>query len=302
MKRGNDLLVGGTGFIGDHLALRLIKLGFKVFSLSRKKPKKKRQIKNLKYIYSDFINYSVLKKKIKNNFDYVINLGGNVNHREINKTYNSHYVAVKNLVKISKKKKVKRFIQVGSCLEYGKTKSPHKENVKPRKINKKLIYGYSKFKSTNYLLDEYKNNLFPAVIMRLYQVYGENQDLNRFIPIVIDACLKNKSFPCSEGKQKRDFIYIDDLVDAFIKIMLKKNNINGEIFNIGTGKAYQLKEIISHIMKICKGGRPLYGKIKLRPDESLTSYPLIGKAKKILKWYPKNNLYSGLKKTIRNHC
>ena len=106
MKRGNVLLVGGTGFIGYHLALRLIKLGFKVFSLSRKKPKKKRQIKNLKYIYSDFINYSVLKK-IKNNFDYVINLGGNVNHREINKTYNSHYVAVKNLVKISKKKKLR---------------------------------------------------------------------------------------------------------------------------------------------------------------------------------------------------
>ena len=65
MKRGNVLLVGGTGFIGYHLALRLIKLGFKVFSLSRKKPKKKRQIKNLKYIYSDFINYSVLKKKLK---------------------------------------------------------------------------------------------------------------------------------------------------------------------------------------------------------------------------------------------
>ncbi len=83
--------------------------------------------------------------------------------------------------------------------------------------------------------------------------------------------------------------------------MLKKDNINGEIFNIGTGKAYQLKKIISYIRKICKGGKPLYGKIKLRSDESLISYPLIEKAKKILKWYPKNNLYSGLKKTITNH-
>lgn len=45
MKRGNVLLVGGTGFIGYHLALRLIKLGFKVFSLSRKKPKKKGKLK-----------------------------------------------------------------------------------------------------------------------------------------------------------------------------------------------------------------------------------------------------------------
>ena len=53
-------------------------------------------------------------------------------------------------------------------------------------------------------------------------------------------------------------------------------------------KAYQLKKIISYIMKICKGGKPLYGKIKLRSDESLTSYPLIEKAKNF-KWYPKNN-------------
>ncbi len=65
MKRENVLLVGGTGFIGYHLALRLIKIGFKVFSLSRNKPQKKRQIKKLKYIYGDFINYNALKKKLK---------------------------------------------------------------------------------------------------------------------------------------------------------------------------------------------------------------------------------------------
>ena len=65
MKRGNVLLVGGTGFIGYHLALRLIKLGFKVFSLSRKKPKKKRQIKNLKYKNIKFRLISAPKKLLK---------------------------------------------------------------------------------------------------------------------------------------------------------------------------------------------------------------------------------------------
>ena len=157
-------------------------------------------------------------------------------------------------------------------------------------------------KSTNYLINQYKKNSFPAVIVRLYQVYGPKQDLNRFIAIVIDACKKNKTFPCSECTQKRDFIYIDDLVNALIKILLKKDGVNGEIINIGSGKAYQLKKIINSIKILCKGGNPIYGKIKLRPDESKIYYPIIKKAKKILNWQPKVTLQNGLKKTIRSSC
>ena len=72
-------------------------------------------------------------------------------------------------------------------------------------------------------------------MLRLYQVYGPGQDLNRLIPITISGCLKNKSFPCSEGKQFRDFAYVVDIVDAILK-SLKNKKALGEIINIGTGK------------------------------------------------------------------
>ena len=63
-------------------------------------------------------------------------------------------------------------------------------------------YGKPKLDASNFL--KYKRD-FPYIILRFYQVYGPNQDMNRLIPFVIKSCLQNKSFPCSEGKQYRDF-------------------------------------------------------------------------------------------------
>ena len=78
-------------------------------------------------------------------------------------------------------------------------------------------------------------------IFRLYQAYGPNQDINRLIPIVINACKRNQDFNCSDGDQFRDFVYIDDIVNAIIK-SIKIKNQEGQIFNLGSGKLYKLKK------------------------------------------------------------
>ena len=65
-----------------------------------------------------------------------------------------------------------------------------------------------------------KKKSFPFIILRLYQVYGPNQTIDRLIPIVISSCLKNKKFSCSPGTQIRDFLYVDDLVKLFELIIL----------------------------------------------------------------------------------
>ena len=293
IKKSNILIIGGTGFIGYHLANRCKKLGWSVTSFSKNKPKKNRKIKNIKYLHGDL---SIKKdlKKIDKNFDYVVNLGGYVDHKNKTKNYKTHYLGCKNLVKIFLEKKLKLFLQVGSGAEYEKIASPHKEDdvCKPNSI-----YGKPKFLATNFLIKQHNKKDFPCCIVRLYQVFGEKQESNRIIPFIIRACLSNKSFPCSEGQQYRDFIHIEQIIDAFIKI-LKSNYTKGEIINIGSGKLIKIRELINKIRKIANRGKPEFGKIPMRRDEMIKFFPNINKIKKLVRWSPKNNFENKLKLII----
>jgi nucleoside-diphosphate-sugar epimerase len=186
---------------------------------------------------------------------------------------------------------------MGSSLEYGANKSPHQEDMKTDSQKLKSVYAKSKLLATDHLIRLNKKNYFPCTILRLYLVYGPDQEYNRFIPVIIKSCLENKKFDCSNGKQFRDFLYISDLIELIIKVLKNKNSI-GQIINAGSGKKYNLKKIIKKIIAISKGGSAQYGKIKLRKDEAIYYYPFITKAKKLLKWTPKLSFEKGLKKTI----
>lgn len=291
------LITGGTGFIGYHLAKKCIKLNWEVTSLSTNKPIKLRKIKKVKYIVADISSKKKIKNKIKLNFDYVVNLAGYVDHTKKIKTIKSHYIGCKNISSIFINSNIKKFLQIGSSIENGKIISPQKENnIRNRKIHS--IYGKSKLLSTNFLLDLHKRYNFPVTILRLYLIYGPYQDPNRIISIAILNSIFNKEFDCSNGKQSRDFLYIDDLVDGIIKILVKKNNLSGEILNLGFGKPIKIKKIIQNITRLIGRGKPIFGKIKSRKDEIKELYPNLDKAKRFIDWKPKINLNLGLKKTI----
>ena len=293
----NILIVGGTGFIGYHLAKKSLNKGWQVTSISTKLPKKIRYLPKVKYIICDISNKKILKKKIKRNYKYVVNLGGYVDHSNKKKILGSHYNGCKNLTEIFLKKKPTAFVQMGSSIEYGNSKSPHTENIKCNIKKIKSTYGKAKLLSTLHLLKLSKKKNFPAKILRLYLAYGPKQDINRFIPIIINSCLKNIKFPCSNGDQLRDFVHVDDVTDAIMKLLSNKK-LKGEIINIGTGKPIKIRNIIKKIKDIAKGGYPQYGKIKLRKDEILKLYPNIDKAKRKLRWKPTISFEQGLKKTI----
>ena len=291
------LIVGGTGFIGYHLAKKSLEKNWKVSSISLTRPQKKRYLPGVKYILCDISKKESLFKKIKGTYDYVINLGGHVDHSNKTKTFNSHYIGCKNLSNFFQHKNIKRFIQIGSGGEYGSLKSPHFETQKGRP---NAVYAKAKLLATNYLLSLNIKKKFPCTIIRLYQVYGPKQDTNRFLPVLITNCIKNKSFKTSSGIQYRDFIHIDDVIIAIFKSCKSKKAI-GKIINIATGKPINIKQIILFIKKICSGGEPDFGKIKLRKDENKRTYPNIQRSKSLLQWKPRIKFYDGIKKTIKSY-
>ncbi len=295
IKNKNILIIGGTGFLGYHFAKKCVEKNFFVTSISIRKPKKERRLKSVNYVCFDISKKKFFNKIKKNKFDYVVNFGGHVDHLNKVKTYNSHFIGVKNLVNFFlKKNNLKKFIQIGSSAEYGKIQSPQKESAK---CLPKLIYGKSKFLATKFLLKLNKNKKFPVVILRFYQVYGPKQSFNRLIPIVINSSLKNKNFPCSSGSQKRDFLHVDDAIQA-IMLTITSEKVIGKIINIGYGKSIEVKKVINYIVKIIRMGKPEYGLIKLRKDEAKVIFPDISRAKNLIKWKPKIKFFDGLKRTI----
>jgi nucleoside-diphosphate-sugar epimerase len=294
-KKVEILIIGATGFLGYHLAKKCLKLKWNVTSFSLHKPKKKRFLKKVKYFFGDISNRKKLKK-IDKNFEYVVNLGGYVDHINKKKTYLSHYIGCKNLVKIFEKKKIKSFLHIGSSSEYENNQSPHKEN---QTCNPKSIYGHAKNMATKYLIKKFKKNNFPSTVIRLYQVFGIKQDVNRIVPFIIQSCIEDKSFPCSEGTQLRDFIEVEQVVNAFIKT-IKSEKAKGEIINIGSGQPIKIKYLINKICKLIKKGNPQFGKIKIRKDEKKIFYPNIKKAKKLINWAPKKNFHQAIIKQIKS--
>ena len=116
-----------------------------------------------------------------------------------------------------------------------------------------------------------------------------------FAPLFLT--IKNKKFDCSDGLQIRDFTYIDDVIDAIIKT-LKKKNLSGEIINIGSGDPITIRSVILKICNIVGSGKPQFGNIQLRKDEIRSLYPSVLKAKKLLNWKSKIKLNLGLKRTV----
>ena len=293
-KKTKILILGGTGFIGYHLLKKCIRKGWDATSISKNYPNKNKFIRQVNYKninLENFKNFSILEK----NYDYIVNASGYINNND-KLNYKDHNLKiVKNIFLYFKNTNIKAFVNIGTSAEYGGIKSLQNEKLicKP-----KSKYGKDKLKCTIFLINAFKKFKFPSIIFRTYQVYGPLQEVNRLIPIAAKACFFDKKFNCSDGNLTRDFIYIDDLVEAILKA-LKNQKAKGQIFNLGSGKKISLKFVVNSIREFFKKGSPIYGKIKLRKDENKIIFADIKKSKKLLRWKPKTTFNVGLLETLK---
>ena len=298
LKKPSLLVLGGTGFIGRQIVKQTANKKWSVTCVALSLPKKKNRVNKVKYYKVDLKSYNSVKKKLNKPYNYIINLAGYINHSNLSSDYNKiireHFLAVKNIVRVVPKKSLKKFLQIGSSVEYGLAKAPQNEKTKLRPIT---TYALAKTKTTNYLKKIYKKEKYPFVIARLFLTYGPGQKNDRFIPQIITGCLKNQKFPTTSGEQVRDFCYISDTVSAIL-LLLTNKKIVGDIFNVASGVPVKIKTVINLINKIIGKGKPEFNKRKLHAGENEKLYADIKKIKNQLNWRPKVTLVNGLKKTV----
>lgn len=299
LKEKSLLVVGGTGFIGSALLQKANKLGMKTTSLSLNKPINTNIIEGTNYVITDSSNFENLQDAFSDlKFNYIVNLAGYINHDLISNggfsIVQSQINLLNNLVSLFNVKKLIRFVQIGSSDEYGLNKSPQMETSREDPISP---YSLAKVMNAQYLQMLNKTENFPAVILRLFLVYGPRQKINRLIPYVIKSCIQNTDFTLSEGNQIKDFTYVEDVVD-FILISLIKKNVEGNIINVGSGEPISVKNIVEMINSKIKLGNPKFCKKFNKNIENNELIPDLSKSKKLLNLSSKTSLDDGLQRTI----
>ncbi len=292
------LVVGGTGFIGNSLVQAALNSNYSVTVLSYNPPKI--QIANVSYIQADISKFKEVKSVIADLvFDYVVNISGYVDHSSIKsggkEVIDVHFNGVVNLIHSLKRSSLIRFVQIGSSDEYGGVKAPQHENYREEPISP---YSLAKVASTHLLQMLYRTEGFPSVIIRLFLVYGPAQNKQRFLPQIIQSCLKDEEFPTSTGEQLRDFCYIDDVVSGILN-SLSTNGANGEVINLASGVPIRVCEVVNKVVASIGSGRAIFGEYNYRSKENMCLYADIEKAKKILSWQPLVDLDDGIERTIQ---
>ncbi|MDD4953554.1 MAG: GDP-mannose 4,6-dehydratase [Candidatus Omnitrophica bacterium] len=297
------LVTGAEGFIGSHLVAALCKAGARVHaivypgvSLWRLKGFKGRiDIYPLDLRDGKKISQTLLKvRPVK-----VYHLAANNNHERginlLDKVFFNNFSGTLNLLRSCLQLDLDCFINTGTCEEYGTQRVPFKESQRECPVS---AYSLSKVCNT------YSCSLFhriyglPIVTLRPFLVYGPAQDPGMLIPALIMACLRGKEFKMTPGEQTREFNYVDDIVEGYLKASVAQPAI-GEVINLGNGKEYRMLTVARMIQRLtCGKARLKIGALPYRPGESMHFYSDSNKAARILKWRSKTALEEGLRKTI----
>jgi len=312
-KNQEVLITGGLGFVGSNLAIALVKQGAKVTVIDNMLLRQGGNMFNIlpvknkiKIHFKDIRNRSVMNKLVRDK-DFIFHLAGQVNHvasiknplQDLSINAEGTLVALEACRKFNKDA---RFIFTGTRGQYGSSVRLPVDEDHP--MNPKGVYAITNLCAEKFVMVYDEIHKIRSIALRITNTYGPRHQmahdeygvLNWFIRKAID----NESIPVfGDGAILRDFLYIDDLVDALMLSGLCERAY-GNVFNIGSGNPTDFIKLAKLIIKITGSGCFKFTEFSKERKEIEPGdyYADISKIKKMVGWKPKTDLSAGILKTV----
>lgn len=305
--KGPIAVLGAGGFIGFNLLQKLLMRRQDVLGLSHD-PKNSWRIKESpkiqRYIQKCDILDTLELNRIFNKYrpQTVFNMaayGAYSDQQHIESIYSTNFTSTISIIEILKRNGFNAYIHAGSQSEYGLNSSGPSEDDD---LVPNSHYAVSKV-ATYYLIKYYGLiEKLPVIHLRFYSIYGPWEEKGRLITTIIEKAKDKKLPDLVDPDVTRDFIYIDDVLEAMIISAVRVNKkIFGNVFNVATGKKTSIKEIVFLAKKIFRlNVQPKFNRMQNRQWDMANWYGDSSKALKVLGWKAKVSLKEGLVKTY-NH-
>jgi len=188
-----------------------------------------------------------------------------------------------------------RFVYVGTSEIYGDVPVPFREDAP---VNPISPYSVSKYAGEMYCRMFHQGRGWPIVMLRPFNAYGPAQSPDRVVPEIITRGLRGQSLKMTSGQQTREFNFVEDLADGFVRAAIAPD-VDGEIINLGCGVETAIRDMAGRLLDLL--GHPVeaqFGALPDRPTEIRRMAADASKARRLLGWMPTVLLDDGLSRTV----
>ncbi|MDE2025336.1 MAG: NAD-dependent epimerase/dehydratase family protein [Patescibacteria group bacterium] len=299
MKSPTIFITGASGFVGANIARACIKKGYQVHILLRDKKhiwRLEQILPKLTVHQGSLLDQSSLKRifrKIQPEFIFHLAANGAYStQNDLEKIIATNIEGTKNLLLASADIPYSCFVNTGTSSEYGFKNKPMKETDSCNPVS---YYAFTKLAATQMCKIFAVQHNKPIITFRLFSAYGPFEEPARFVPTIVKNLFTKAPIQLTPGKQRRDFVYITDVVNAYLSIIKRTPKLQGEIINLGTGREYTNDEVVHHLFKVTKEKTPVEkGTFPKRTWDTSHWVASRVKAAKLLDWKPKFTLDKGL--------
>lgn len=303
------LVTGAEGFIGSHVVELLLSKGYKInafinynFLNDKGHLSNIKKNNNIQYCFGDIRDEKIVDKAMKN-CDAVMNLAALIgipySYVAPSSYVSTNIMGTLNLLNYSLKHKIQRFIHTSTSEVYGSAQFVPISEKHP--LVGQSPYSATKIGADHMVTSFNKSFNLNTIILRPFNTFGPRQSLRAVIPTIIAQAITGKKIKIGTLTTRRDFTYVNDTADAFLKAITCNTNAFGKTFNLGTGYDFSIEEIIKLVEKILnKKFIIVTDRKRIRPSKSevLRLISDNSLAKKILKWEPKYLKNKGFKKGL----